>query len=84
MKNTPYTKKKIKNPIYELYNNLTKYLMEPSDELLNKAMCIKLDEFDENYPDCHLKEDIENFIQDVVINGNDYKKEERTGFFFGV
>lgn len=30
-----------------------------SDELLNKAMCIKLDEFDENYPDCHLKEDIE-------------------------
>lgn len=34
-----------------------------SDELLNKAMCIKLDEFDENYPDCHLKEDIERQIE---------------------
>ena len=29
-------KKKSKNPIYELYNNLTKYLMQPSDELLKK------------------------------------------------
>ena len=43
MKNTPYTKKKIKNPIYELYNNLTKYLMEPSDELLNKLLKNKED-----------------------------------------
>lgn len=34
-----------------------------SDELLNKAMCIKLDEFDENYPDCHLKEEIERQIK---------------------
>ena len=34
-----------------------------SDELLNRAMCIKLDEFDENYPDCHLKEDIERQIE---------------------
>ncbi|MBR2222662.1 MAG: CDP-glycerol glycerophosphotransferase family protein, partial [Campylobacter sp.] len=33
-----------------------------------------------------LESDIENFIQDVVINGNDYKKEERTEFvkqYFG-
>lgn len=33
-----------------------------------------------------LMTDIENFIQDVVINGNDYKKEERTKFvqeYFG-
>ena len=37
-------------------------------------------------PKNDLKEDIENFIQDVVINGNDYKKEERTEFvkqYFG-
>ena len=37
-------------------------------------------------PTNNLEEDIENFIQDVVINGNDYKKEERTEFvqqYFG-
>ena len=37
-------------------------------------------------PKNDLKEDIENFIQDVVINGNDYKKEQRTQFvqqYFG-
>lgn len=31
-------------------------------------------------PKNDLKEDIENFIQDVVINGNDYKKDQRTQF----
>ena len=53
---------------------------------------IKLNEFGEilykNFyiPTNELKEDIENFIQDVVINGNDYKKEQRTQFvkqYFG-
>lgn len=34
-----------------------------SDELLNKAMCIKIDEIGEKYPDCHLKEDIERQIE---------------------
>ncbi|WP_086306942.1 CDP-glycerol glycerophosphotransferase family protein [Campylobacter devanensis] len=37
-------------------------------------------------PTNELKEDIENFIQDVVINGNDYKKEQRAQFvqqYFG-
>ena len=34
-------KKKPKNPIYELYNNLTKYLMEPSDELLKFVPFVK-------------------------------------------
>lgn len=36
-------KKKSKNPIYELYNNLTKYLMQPSDELLKKLLKNKED-----------------------------------------
>ena len=53
---------------------------------------IRLNEFGEilykNFytPTNNLEENIENFIQDVVINGNDYKKEQRTQFvheYFG-